>query len=70
MFPKTSAEMFPGTSTVRFSKKDPFPMNWFAFTFPDTDTYTPDRMFPMMSVEDTGAISAGWSPGMFAEPST
>ncbi|ABT15338.1 hypothetical protein FR483_n053L [Paramecium bursaria Chlorella virus FR483] len=59
MFPRTSAEMFPGTSTVRFSKNVPFPMNWFAFTFPDTDTYTPDRMFPMMSVDDIGAISAG-----------
>ncbi|ABT13602.1 hypothetical protein MT325_m048L [Paramecium bursaria chlorella virus MT325] len=70
MFPRTSAVMFPGTSTVRFSKKDPFPMNWFAFTFPDTDTYTPVRMFPMMSVDDIGAISAGCNPGIFAEPST
>ena len=70
IFPRTSADMFPGTSTVRFSKKDPFPMKLSAFTFPDTETYVPDRMFPIMSVDDIGEISAGWSPGIFAEPST
>ncbi|ABT15331.1 hypothetical protein FR483_n046L [Paramecium bursaria Chlorella virus FR483] len=59
IFPRTSADMLPGTSTVRLFKKAPFPRRFFAFTFPDTDTYTPDRMFPMMSVDDIGEISAG-----------
>ncbi|ABT14453.1 hypothetical protein NY2A_b054R [Paramecium bursaria Chlorella virus NY2A] len=59
IFPTMSAVMSPGTSTIRFSKNDPFPMRYLPFTFPDTDTYCPDRIFPTISVVDTGAISAG-----------
>ncbi|ABT14445.1 hypothetical protein NY2A_b046R [Paramecium bursaria Chlorella virus NY2A] len=59
IFPTMSAVIFPGTSTIRFSKNVPFPMRYFPFTFPDTDTYCPDRIFPTMSVVDIGAISAG-----------